>query len=65
MRDLPQVSHAEMANAIRFLAADAVEKAGSGPPGMPMGMADVATILFTKALKFDSSAPDWPRRAER
>ena len=48
MRDLPQASHADMANAIRFLAADAVERAGSGHPGMPMGMADVATVLFTR-----------------
>jgi transketolase len=51
-----------MANAIRFLALDAVEKAKSGHPGMPMGMADVATVLFTKFLKFDPSAPDWPDR---
>jgi transketolase len=51
-----------MANAIRALAMDAVEKAGSGHPGMPMGMADVATMLFTAALKFDSAAPDWPDR---
>ena len=42
----PEVSHAEMANAIRFLAIDAVEQAKSGHPGMPMGMADVATVLF-------------------
>ena len=42
----PDVSHAEMANAIRFLAIDAVENAKSGHPGMPMGMADVATVLF-------------------
>ena len=56
------VSHADMANAIRFLAADAVEKAKSGHPGMPMGMADVATILFTRVLKFDPAAPDWPDR---
>jgi transketolase len=55
-------SHAEMANAIRFLAADAVEKAKSGHPGMPMGMADVATVLFTRFLKFDPKAPHWPDR---
>ncbi|NKD54451.1 MULTISPECIES: transketolase [unclassified Haematospirillum] len=54
--------HAEMANAIRFLAADAVQKANSGHPGMPMGMADVATVLFTRFLKFDSSAPCWADR---
>src|SRR6266516_7588871 len=58
----PVVSHAEMANAIRALAMDAVEKAKSGHPGMPMGMADVATVLFTRFLKFDASAPDWPDR---
>jgi transketolase len=54
--------HAQMANAIRFLAADAVEKAKSGHPGMPMGMADVATVLFTRFLKFDTSQPRWPDR---
>ncbi|HZT49821.1 MAG TPA: transketolase [Hyphomicrobiaceae bacterium] len=48
-----------MANAIRALAMDGVEKAKSGHPGMPMGMADVATVLFTRFLKFDASAPDW------
>jgi transketolase len=51
-----------MANAIRALAMDAVEKAKSGHPGMPMGMADAATVLFTRFLKFDSAAPDWPDR---
>jgi len=51
-----------MANAIRVLAMDAVEKAHSGHPGMPMGMADVATILFSKFLKFDAHAPHWPDR---
>jgi transketolase len=51
-----------MANAIRALAMDAVEAAKSGHPGMPMGMADVATVLFTKALKFDSRRPRWPDR---
>jgi transketolase len=51
-----------MANAIRFLAADAVEKAKCGHPGMPMGMADVATVLFTKFLKFDPAKPDWADR---
>ena len=43
-----------MANAIRALAMDAVQKADSGHPGMPMGMADVATVLFTRFLKFDA-----------
>jgi len=51
-----------MANAIRFLAADAVQAAKSGHPGMPMGMADAATVLFTKFLKFDAANPDWPDR---
>ncbi|GJL92695.1 transketolase [Hyphococcus sp.] len=55
--DFPQ-----MANAIRALAMDAVEKANSGHPGMPMGMADVATTLFSEHLKFDAAAPDWPDR---
>ena len=50
-------THQDMANAIRFLAADAVEKAKSGHPGMPMGMADAATVLFTRFLKFDPRAP--------
>ncbi len=57
-----QVSERDMANAIRALAMDAVQKANSGHPGMPMGMADVATVLFTRFLKFDASAPDWPDR---
>ncbi len=56
------VAHADMANAIRFLSADAVQQANSGHPGMPMGMADVATVLFTKYLKFDASDPNWPDR---
>ncbi|QPO10360.1 MULTISPECIES: transketolase [unclassified Thalassospira] len=57
-----QVEHNRMANAIRFLSADAVEKAKSGHPGMPMGMADVATVLYTKFLKFDPKHPNWPDR---
>ncbi|HWM27756.1 MAG TPA: transketolase [Woeseiaceae bacterium] len=52
----------QMANAIRALSMDAVERAKSGHPGMPMGMADVATVLFTRFLKFDASDPDWPDR---
>ncbi|MDR3407594.1 MAG: transketolase [Methylovirgula sp.] len=56
------VTHGELANAIRFLAIDAVEKANSGHPGMPMGMADVATVLFTQFLKFDPADPAWPDR---
>ena len=55
-------SHGELANAIRFLAADAVEAAKSGHPGMPIGMADVATVLFTQFLKFDAAKPDWADR---
>ncbi|HUJ99262.1 MAG TPA: thiamine pyrophosphate-dependent enzyme, partial [Stellaceae bacterium] len=51
-----------MANAIRVLAMDAVEKANSGHPGMPMGMADVATVLWSRFLKFDPARPDWPDR---
>jgi len=58
----PEPAHAEMANAIRFLAIDAVEKAKSGHPGMPMGMADVATVLFSRFLKFDPADPAWPDR---
>ncbi|MBL0899334.1 MAG: transketolase, partial [Reyranella sp.] len=52
----------DMANAIRALAMDAVQQADSGHPGMPMGMADVATVLFSKFLKFDASEPNWPDR---
>jgi transketolase len=52
----------DMANAIRALAMDAVQQADSGHPGMPMGMADVATVLFTKFMKFDASEPHWPDR---
>jgi len=54
--------YTEMANAIRALSMDAVQKANSGHPGMPMGMADVATVLFSKFLKFDPSKPNWPDR---
>jgi len=54
--------HGEMANAIRFLAADAVQAANSGHPGMPMGAADMATVLFSRFLKFDPARPHWPDR---
>ena len=54
--------HKFMANALRVLAIDAVERARSGHPGMPMGMADVATVLFDCFLRADPSAPDWPNR---
>ena len=53
---------AAMANAIRALAMDAVQAANSGHPGMPMGMADVATVLYSQFLKFDPAAPEWPDR---
>ena len=52
----------DLANAIRALAMDAVEKAKSGHPGMPMGMADAATVLFSKFLKYDPSEPNWASR---
>ena len=52
----------DMANAIRALSMDAVEQAKSGHPGMPMGMADTATVLFTEFLKFDPAHPEWPSR---
>jgi transketolase len=56
------VGHADLANAIRALSMDAVERAKSGHPGMPMGFADVATVLFTRFLKFDAKRPHWPDR---
>ncbi|MGX1317158.1 transketolase [Bradyrhizobium sp. USDA 377] len=57
-----QVDATRMANAIRGLSMDAVEKAKSGHPGLPMGAADIATVLFTQFLKFDAAAPAWPDR---
>ena len=57
-----KVSHDEMANAIRFLAMDAIQAANSGHPGAPMGLADAATVLYTKHLKIDPSDPIWPDR---
>jgi len=59
---MAHVDHYVMANAIRALAMDAVEKANSGHPGLPMGAADVATVLFTQFLKFDAADPKWPDR---
>ena len=59
---LATASHADMANAIRALAMDAVEAAKSGHPGMPMGMADVATVLFRDVMTYDAGAPDWANR---
>ena len=55
-------SHDAMANAIRALAMDAVQQANSGHPGMPMGTADIATVLFTRFLKIDPRKPAWPDR---
>jgi transketolase len=63
--DRPIISPAEhdrMANALRVLAMDAVEQAKSGHPGLPMGAADIATVLFTRFLKFDPADPAWPDR---
>src|SRR5256886_11243814 len=57
-----RAQHDRMANAIRALAMDAVEQAKSGHPGLPMGAADVATVLFTRFLKFDAADPAWPDR---
>ena len=59
---MTQVDHTRMANAIRGLAMDAVEKAKSGHPGLPMGAADIATVLFTQFLKFDAAETKWPDR---
>ncbi|NRA31536.1 MAG: transketolase, partial [Parvularculaceae bacterium] len=55
-------AHQQMSAAIAALAMDAVEKAKSGHPGMPLGMADAATVLFANHMKFDASAPDWADR---
>ena len=55
-------SHNDLANAIRFLSVDAVQKANSGHPGMPMGMADVCTVLFRDFLKFNPINPNWVNR---
>ena len=60
--DPAKAAHSDLANAVRALAMDAVEAAKSGHPGMPMGFADVATVLFTRFLKFDARRPHWPDR---
>jgi transketolase len=60
--DLNAVSHGDLANAVRFLAVDAIEKSQSGHPGLSMGMADVATVLFSRFLRFDAANPSWPDR---
>ena len=57
-----RAEHDRMANAIRALAMDAVDRANSGHPGLPMGAADIATVLFTRFLKFDAANPTWPDR---
>src|SRR3954452_3110318 len=57
-----RADHDRMANAIRALAMDAVEQAKSGHPGLPMGTADIATVLFTQFLKIDPAEPKWPDR---
>ena len=54
--------HKDLSNAIRFLSIDAVERANSGHPGMPMGMADVVTVLFKNFLKFNPKNPNWLNR---
>jgi transketolase len=59
---MARAQHDEMANAVRALAMDAVERANSGHPGLPLGAADVATVLFTRFLKFDAGDPAWPDR---
>lgn len=56
------ISHQSMANAVRALAMDAVQKANSGHPGLPLGAADIATVLFSKVLKYDITDPAWPDR---
>ena len=60
--DTSTMDYHRMANAIRFLSMDAIQVANSGHPGLPMGMADVCTVLFKDFLKFNPEDPDWPDR---
>ena len=62
MTTIDRAQHDKLANAIRGLAMDGVEKAKSGHPGLPMGAADVATVLFTRIMKYDAADPRWPDR---
>jgi len=62
MKDIVFADEKKMANAIRALTMDAVQRANSGHPGMPLGMADVATVLFNRFIKLDPSAPKWADR---
>jgi len=57
-----RAQHDRMTNAIRALAMDAVQAANSGHPGLPMGAADIATVLFTRVMKLDATDPKWPDR---
>ena len=59
---MPHANHRDMATALRMLAVDAVAAANSGHSGMPLGFADVATVLYSDFLKFDAAAPDWADR---
>lgn len=62
MTTIDRAQHDKLANAIRGLAMDGVEKAKSGHPGLPMGAADIATVLFTRVMKYDAADPRWPDR---
>lgn len=62
MTTIDRAQHDKLANAIRGLAMDGVEKAKSGHPGLPMGAADVAAVLFTRVMKYDAADPRWPDR---
>ncbi len=62
MPAIDRQQHDRLANAIRALAMDGVEQAKSGHPGLPLGAADVAAVLFGQVMKFDAARPDWPDR---